>query len=390
MPSVAILAIFKNEAQTLVEWLSHHELEGVSQFVLLDQDSDDGGAAIARAWAREKAPAVKRHPRSHFWQRNLIIVNATRRPKAETQHGGRCPSMYSCGVDQVIWYNRAFHHVTADWVMVIDVDEYVYARGRFQTIPSYLASLPLSHRGLIALPWKQFGSSGIHKQPRSVISSFLRHRQDDPHTVAPIIEFKSLAHRATLLEVFKNVSSARAASGKPALPGPVEHQHRASFHVPLTTPDGVSDPAWEKLYSNMHGKRFGPFTTSMLHSFSLHINHYSVGSCEFYCRVRQTRGSVINSQPDALRNFRHLHNLDAHSNAAIDDELKRKRGQEWPAQLPAERPWPTTAHVGKYSKHLDAHAWTDEGGCNSVRCHCGGYQWSQERASQNGTTLYVS
>ena len=35
----------------MFEWLLHHQLEGVTQFVLLDQDSSDGGGEIARKFA---------------------------------------------------------------------------------------------------------------------------------------------------------------------------------------------------------------------------------------------------------------------------------------------------------------------------------------------------
>ena len=46
-PTVGALAIFMNEAHFMFEWLLHHSLEGVSQFMLLDQNSTDNGAAAA-------------------------------------------------------------------------------------------------------------------------------------------------------------------------------------------------------------------------------------------------------------------------------------------------------------------------------------------------------
>ena len=37
LPSLGILAIFRDEGQNMYEWLLHHHMEGVTQFVLLDQ-----------------------------------------------------------------------------------------------------------------------------------------------------------------------------------------------------------------------------------------------------------------------------------------------------------------------------------------------------------------
>ena len=39
--SVGIISVFKNEAQVIYEWLLHHAKEGVSQFLLVDNDSTD-------------------------------------------------------------------------------------------------------------------------------------------------------------------------------------------------------------------------------------------------------------------------------------------------------------------------------------------------------------
>ena len=43
--------------------------------------------------------------------------------------------------------------------MIIDLDEFVYSRLGFRTIPNFLASLSPEAQ-LVALPWKLFGSSG--------------------------------------------------------------------------------------------------------------------------------------------------------------------------------------------------------------------------------------
>ena len=57
LPTLGVLAIFRDEAQVLHEWLLHYEAEGVSQFVLLDQESSDNGTHTALAFA-EKHPRL--------------------------------------------------------------------------------------------------------------------------------------------------------------------------------------------------------------------------------------------------------------------------------------------------------------------------------------------
>ncbi len=48
MDSIAICAIFKNEARYLLEWIGYHRMIGVDHFVLYDNSSTDGGPALIR------------------------------------------------------------------------------------------------------------------------------------------------------------------------------------------------------------------------------------------------------------------------------------------------------------------------------------------------------
>ena len=106
---------------------------------------------------------------------------------------------------------------------VIDLDEFVYARPPHATIPHFLATLPKTVE-LIGLPWKVFGSSGLVKQPTSVIRSFLRREQhrNASHPKGLLetenVEMKSLFRMATMRR------------GPTVFHGAlvdVEHQHRA-------------------------------------------------------------------------------------------------------------------------------------------------------------------
>jgi hypothetical protein len=58
LPTLGALAIFRNEAQLVFEWLLHLTSEGVSQFVLLDHKSVDGGADIVKTFSSQWSTRV--------------------------------------------------------------------------------------------------------------------------------------------------------------------------------------------------------------------------------------------------------------------------------------------------------------------------------------------
>lgn len=79
--------------------------------------------------------------------------------------------------------------------MVIDLDEFVYSRLGFRTIPDFLASLSAQVQ-LIALPWKLFGSSGASDHPVSMVNTFVhRWRRSPIAEHGNKIEIKSLVRR---------------------------------------------------------------------------------------------------------------------------------------------------------------------------------------------------
>jgi len=53
LPTITALALFKNEAMNMEEFIRHHVEEGVSEFVLINDGSTDNRAAIAEQVANE-------------------------------------------------------------------------------------------------------------------------------------------------------------------------------------------------------------------------------------------------------------------------------------------------------------------------------------------------
>lgn len=133
---LAVVAIFRDEAPYLKEWLEFHLKAGVSHFFLFDNGSVDNGREVLSEFAS-----------------NVTV----------TDWSGRQPGAYQRAV---VDYGSGYR-----WMMFIDIDEFVF--------PSKVATLPEVLRGmetedLILLPWRVFGTGGLDDRDRtvSVVASF--------------------------------------------------------------------------------------------------------------------------------------------------------------------------------------------------------------------------
>jgi hypothetical protein len=177
--------------------------------------------------------------------------------------------------------------------MVVDLDEFVYARNGFHTIKEYLASLP-STVSQVHVPWKMFGSNGYNtlelKQPIGVIQHFTRRVNYD---MKDSLDLVKCIVRTQALQAF-NIHSSNFEGGESI---------------------SSSSPSTE-LYSGA----FTKVTEEILQSSCLHLNHYAIQSLEWFMRIKATRGSAdrINNP----RNEQYHKEYDKDSNQLLDEELK--------------------------------------------------------------------
>jgi hypothetical protein len=61
----------------------------------------------------------------------------------------------------------------AEWVMAVDLDEFVYVRNGYSTIPEYLDTLDINI-GQVSIQWKMFGSNGHIQQPDGIVKNFTK------------------------------------------------------------------------------------------------------------------------------------------------------------------------------------------------------------------------
>lgn len=162
---LAAVAIVKNEAPYLLEWLAYHRAVGVEHFYLYDNESNDGTSFILRALSRQG------------------IVSAIEWPSQPNQ--SKQVSAYN---DAVKRFARKCH-----WIAFIDADEFV--------VPLVSNSIPqalerYSDENGVGVPWRTFGSAGQrHRRPGWVMDRF---RMASKVDAAPNRHVKTIAKGQTI------------------------------------------------------------------------------------------------------------------------------------------------------------------------------------------------
>lgn len=231
---LVIVGIFKNEAHIMQEWLKHYLNQGVQHFYLIDNGSTDD------------------------WQSEIKGFPVT------------CVSDSERGA-QLKLYNKHFLEIVkenSEWMMVVDLDEFLYARNKFKNIVDYIESLS-DNIASVRVPWKMFGSSGYIKQPSNVVSSFTK-RQNEIHILC-----KSITKTNCISEI-------------------ITHNY-----------DNKSLFCDEKC---------------MMESDNLNLNHYPIQSWEWFSQIKMTRGDVYNTKWDGVRTKKYFEDYDF--NEIEDTELK--------------------------------------------------------------------
>ena len=264
--TLGVVAVFKNEGHILKEWVEHYINEGVEHFYLIDNGSTDSSKEILKPYVEAGLVDVFSDARLH---RQIQHMNQYVLPLAN-----RC-----------------------QWLLVVDLDEFLYARGQYTTIAQYAATLDRESVAEVLIPWKIFGSSGHDEQPESVIQGFQRrwsYEVEPPTTL-----FKALVN-TSFLRRFDVHWSKLYDGGRIALP------FEGAPEVDVT---------WDL------GSPVVPIDEKLLEEMKLHLNHYLVQSWSFFRTVKMTRGDAMGNPKVRDRKFFD----DYDKNDAIDDELASKQ-----------------------------------------------------------------
>ena len=184
MDTIAICAIFKNEARYILEWIGFHRMVGVDHFVLYDNGSTDDGPALIR--------------RSPFAQ-DVTLIDWP-------QRAGQIPAY----ADFIARHARRF-----TWAAIIDTDEFIH--------PVESETLrPVLRRydgfSAVLLNWLVFGPSGHERSPEGLaIANYTMRVPDDAEVnrhVKSLLRTKDLLGAHTTPHIFSTAGPSCNTSGR--------------------------------------------------------------------------------------------------------------------------------------------------------------------------------
>ncbi|MEM7090642.1 MAG: glycosyltransferase family 2 protein [Pseudomonadota bacterium] len=127
-----IVGCMKNEAPYIVEWVAYHRAIGVDNFLIYTNGCTDGTAEILD---RLQAMGILEHRDNDNWK-------------------GNSPQQFAL--------NRAMKEpvvTNADWIIHIDVDEFINVRCGNGTLQDFLERVPEATN--VAMTWRLFGHNGV-------------------------------------------------------------------------------------------------------------------------------------------------------------------------------------------------------------------------------------
>ncbi|MDK3016252.1 glycosyltransferase family 2 protein [Pseudodonghicola flavimaris] len=146
MRALAILTL-RNEAAFLLEWLAHHRAVGFTDFIVLSNDCQDGTDRML-----DRLEQIG-------WLTHL-----------------RNDGPYDDGGIQFTGLKKAAKHKAmrkADWILALDIDEFVNIHVGDHTLSALVAALP--EATAITLTWRLFGNADtIRYRDRPVTETFTR------------------------------------------------------------------------------------------------------------------------------------------------------------------------------------------------------------------------
>ena len=255
--TLAILAIFRNEAPIMEEWIEHHINEGVDHFYLINNQSTDNYSEILDKY--EGKITLYQHDRVH----NINTI--------EKNMGCQLKS-----------YEKVTPDIKEDWLYTVDMDEFAYVRKPYDNIKDLL--IKEGHKfDQIAIKLKQFTSAGLIKQPSSVVDSFTV-RWD--HSIYNYLLGKCIARTKSIERVHINYCYLKK--------GCITVDANLENATDLITLDSYRNGY--ALFSNITKLYLNSTEESISRDIIL-SNHYSVQSKDWFWNVKAMRG-VVSWIPD--------------------------------------------------------------------------------------------
>lgn len=295
---LAILCV-RNEAAFLLEWLAHHRACGISDFLVFSNDCQDGTDKMLDRLADIGMLVHKRNDGPHDAQ----------------------------GI-QFTALNRASDMAIvrrADWILPLDVDEFVNVHTGQRTVQALTAALP--DATAITLTWRLFGNAGIVPfEDRPITAQFTR--------AAP--EIMHWPWRSTMFKTLYRNDGTYTSLGVHRPRQPVQDRLPSARWF-----DGEGRELDDKFKTTRIFSNYGQPNYGLVQ-----LNHYPLGAMESYL-LKADRGRAVHSD--------HSLGMDywVERNWCTDEDLSiQSMAPEMNAELQALHADPTLAQL-----HAEAVAW---------------------------------
>lgn len=246
MSFLAILTV-RNEAAFLLEWLAHHRAVGFTDFLVFSNDCQDGTDAMLD---RLDAMGLVTHKRNDGpYDKGGIQFTALKAAE-------KLPALRR-----------------ADWILPLDVDEFVNIHAGDRTLPALLGALP--EATAITLTWRLFGNADVVRyEDRPVTRQFTRAAPVVMHWPWRSAMFKTL---------YRNDGTYRKPGvHRPRNPDPEKLDQARWF-------DGEGRALDEKFATTRIFSNYGRSNYALAQ-----LNHYPLGAMESYV-VKADRGRAVHS-----------------------------------------------------------------------------------------------
>ncbi|MBN2900165.1 MAG: glycosyltransferase family 2 protein [Clostridia bacterium] len=252
---IGIGAIFRDEFDYIIEWLSYHIVAGFNDYLIADNGSTDG--------TRELLEALQ----------EVGFISLLYQPVVEN-------------FAQIRAYNKIVEKTIELWdaILFIDADEFLVHDSFVDGAEmSYLINL-LSDQtiGLIGINWRCFGSSGLEDQDERLVIERFRWCADDSNIVPYSKVFKSILNNNNI----KSLSN-------------YSFHQKADVHISFVTDDAKKVSVLGDNISQFLWPIDGIFCpvsdspiVSVLESAPLRINHYLIKSKSEYTTKKRVRGDA--------------------------------------------------------------------------------------------------
>ena len=267
MKITAVLCV-RNEGAFLLEWLAHHRACGITDFLVFSNDCDDGTETMLDRLEELGWLAHVRNPGPHGEGPQWAAL------KQADRHG----------------------LVTgADWLLPLDIDEFVNVHVGDRTIPALLAALPGATA--ITLTWRLFGNAGaVEYIDAPVTESFIRAA---PH----VLYWPWRAH------LFKTLVRNDGSYGKLGV-----HRPRAPV-AERAASQRWFDGAGRELPRAFHRGRIFSDLGRDNHAL-VQLNHYPLGAMESFL-VKRDRGRAVHADGSLDAGYWVERNFDAEEDRTI-------------------------------------------------------------------------